>query len=152
MLLPAPPTTAPTPKGRALPTQEAPPRVANCRTNAVLRRSTSGPTAARGRVLVTISPQEPERVVPRPAAWRASCETRSTPSFPSMRASTRARARSGSSTATPCTSATDCAYSAVASRNPRVSTPLSARVTPVPMPGTTAVAPTAAPPVVTAAR
>ena len=63
-----------------------------------------------------------------------------------MRVITSARARSGLSTAMPCTSATDCAKSAVASRNPAVSTPESTSVTPVPMPGITAVAPTAAPP------
>ena len=54
--------------------------------------------------------------------------------------------------AMPCTSATDWANRAVASRKPAVSTPESTSVTPVPMPGITAVAPTAAPPVVTAVR
>ena len=42
--------------------------------------------------------------------------------------------------------AIDWANSAVASRKPAVSTPDRARVTPVPIPGITAVAPTAAPP------
>src|SRR5690606_5167144 len=79
-------------------------------------------------------------------------ETRPMPSLPSISVITRACARLGSWTAMPCTSATDCANSAVDSMKPTVSAPESARVTPVPMPGITAVAPTAAPPAVTAAR
>ena len=90
--------------------------------------------------------------MPPPDACPANWRTRSMPSLPSMSVITRARARSGLSMAMPCTSATDCANRAVASRNPAVSTPESTSVTPVPMPGITAVAPTAAPPVVTAAR
>ena len=85
--------------------------------NVVFRRSTSGPIAARGSVLVTSSPQYRSRVTPLPVAWPASCETRSTPSLPSMSVSTSARARSGSATGMPCTSATDWAKSVVASRN-----------------------------------
>ncbi len=59
--------------------RRAPPRVANVRTNDVLRRSRRGPTMARGSVFVTISPQYPERETPRPDACAASCDTRSTP-------------------------------------------------------------------------
>jgi hypothetical protein len=69
-----------------------------------------------------------------------------------MSVMTNARARIGSSTAMPCTSATDCAKSAVVSRNPRVSAPERAMVMLVPNPGTMAVAPTAAPPDVIAVR
>jgi hypothetical protein len=69
-----------------------------------------------------------------------------------MSAMTRVRARSGSSTAMPWTSVTDCAKSALASRNPAVSTPESASDVAVPTAGIAAVAPTAAPPTVTAAR
>ena len=66
MLLPAPPITAPMPNGSALPSHDAPPRAANWWMNDFLSRSTSGPTAARGSVLVTSSPQYLSRVGPAP--------------------------------------------------------------------------------------
>ena len=52
----------------------------------------------------------------------------------------------------PWISAIDCANSALASRKPTVSTPVRAIDVPTPTAGMTALAPTAAPPVVTAAR
>jgi hypothetical protein len=52
----------------------------------------------------------------------------------------------------PWISATDCENSALASRNPTVSTPVRAIDVPTPTAGMTALAPTAAPPVVTAVR
>jgi hypothetical protein len=50
----------------------------------------------------------------------------------------------------PCTSVTDCANRAVVSRNPAVSTALSPSEIPVPTNGSIELAPTAAPPLVTA--
>ncbi len=77
---------------------------------------------------------------------------RSCPALPSIRAITSVRARSGSSTAMPWISVTDCANRALASRKPAVSTPESTSAVPVPTAGIAALAPTAAPPTVTAAR
>ncbi len=70
-----------------------------------------------------------------------------------MRAITRVRERSGSSRAMPCTSVTDCAKSAVASRKPTVSAPLRPSAAAMPTRGSPhSLPPTAAPPVVTAVR
>ena len=96
--------------------------------------------------------EQDERDPPVPAACRVSWPTSPTPSLPIMSVSTSARARPGSLTGMPWTSATDCANRAVASTNPAVSTPARASDAPVPIPGTTALAPTAAPPPVTVAR
>ena len=85
-----------------------------------------------------------------PVTSPANCCTRFAPAGPSISAITSVLERSGSAVESPCTSATDCANSALASRNPTVSAPLIPSAAIVPTPGMTAAAPVAAPPAVTA--
>ena len=120
--------------------------------NARFTRSAICPMNACGTLRPITSPQNVVRDTPWPVACAARLRTRSAPEVPSIMAITMVRARSGSVTAIPWISVTDWANSALASRKTAVSTPVSARLMPVPTPGMTADAPTPAPPAVTAVR
>jgi len=150
--LPPPPMTAPIPNGMrrpsTLPLWVTVKRLTNC----FFSWSAIGPTADIGSTRPSCSPQNAVFAGPAPVACEASWVITCRPALPSTIAITRARARSGSSTGMPCTSVTDCAKSALASRNPAVWTADRASETPVVIAGTAAVAPTAAPPMVTAVR
>ena len=96
-------------------------------------------------------PQRPETPVALPVCSSTvfiSCE----PSSPSIIAITIERARSGSFTCTPCSSATACAYRAVLSRYPPTASAESPIEVTVPIPGTNAEAPVTPPIAVTSRR
>ncbi|MFC5127382.1 hypothetical protein ACFPRL_29890 [Pseudoclavibacter helvolus] len=150
--LPAPPMTAPMPNGTRRPTVLADWRTTNRFRNIDWMRPDSSPTRARGRLLVTISPQKTCFVGPFPKAWPANCWMRFLLALPSISDWMSVRARTGSEMGRPWISATACPKSEVISRNPAVSTPVTASEAAVPTPGTIAAAPAAPPLTVVALR